>query len=163
MWAAIRLLEQLVPVDGTIQTNTVNALMSVKLPFLDEVDVETLMKVRREEGKAFQSFRVEVDKQIRELLLVKDPERLKIKTEHALHELGEVQVHQINQKIANLKKRIFAEPTVAAGSLLGAVQSGELTLLLALIAAFQGYKSLADYERQKRENPAFFLWRVLKG
>ena len=158
-----KLLEQIVPVEGTIQTNTVNALLNVELPFIDQVDVETLMKVRTDEGEAFQSFRFELDKQLRELRLVEDPETLKIKTENVMHELSEVQVYQINQKVAYLKKRIFAEAAVAAGSLLGAVQSGGLTLPLALLAAFQGYKSLAEYQRQKRENPAFFLWKVLKS
>jgi hypothetical protein len=32
----------------------------------------------------------------------------------------------------------------------------------ALMAAFQAYKSLTEYQRQRGENPAFFLWRVLK-
>lgn len=158
-----RLLEQVVPVEDTVRTNTANALMNVELPFLDEVDVETLMKVRREDGEAFQSFRLELDKQLRDLRLVDDPETLRVKTENALHELSEVQVHQINQKVTYLKKRIFAEAAVAAGGLLTAVQSGGYTLPLALLAAFQGYKSFAEYQRQKRENPAFFLWKVLRG
>lgn len=136
--------------------------MNIELPFLDEVDVETLMKVRQEEGEAFQSFRLELDRHLRELRLVKDPETLKIKTQNALHEISEVQAHQIGQKITYLKKRIFAEATIAAVSLLGTVQSGGLTLPVALLAALQGYKSLAEYQRQKRENPAFFLWKVLK-
>lgn len=157
------LLKQVVPVEDTIQANTANALMSVDLPFLDEVDVETLMKVRQEDGEAFQSFRLELDKQLRDLRLIEDPETLRVKTENALHELGEVQVHQINQKVAYLKKRISVEAAVAAGSLLGAVQSGGFTLPVALLAAFQGYKSFAEYQRQKKENPAFFLWKVMKG
>jgi hypothetical protein len=157
-----RLLEQVVPVEDTIQTNTANALMSIELPFLDQVDVETLMRVRQEEGEAFQSFRLELDKHLRELRLVKDPEELRVKTENALHELSEVQVHQIGQAINYLKKKIFAEATVSAVSFLSAVQSGGLTLPVALLAALQGYKSLAEYQRQKRENPAFFLWKVLK-
>lgn len=158
-----RLLEQVVPVKDTIKTNTVNALMSVELPFLDEVDVETLMKVRQEDGEAFQSFRLELDRQLRDLRLAEDPEALKVKTENALHELGEVQVHQVKQKVAALKKSILADAAIAAGGLLGAVQSGGLTLPVALLAAFHGYKSFAEYQRQKKENPAFFLWKVLKG
>lgn len=158
-----RMLEQVVPLKDSIQTNTANALMCVELPFLDDVDAETLMKVRQEEGEAFQSFRLELDKQLRDLRLVEDPETLKIKTENALHELSEVQVNQINQKVTALKKRIFAEATVAVGSLLGAVQSGGLTLPVALLAALQGYKSYVEYQRQKKENPAFFLWKALRS
>jgi len=38
-----------------------------------------------------------------DLHLGKDPETLKIKTENAVHELSEVQVHQLDQKLASLK------------------------------------------------------------
>ena len=157
-----KLLEQIVPVEDNIQTNTANALMSMELPFLDKVDVETLMRVRQEEGEAFQSFRLELDKQLRELRLVKDPEALKIKAENVMHELSEVQVNQINQKLAYLKKRFVAEAMIAAGTLLSAVQSSSTILPVALLAAFQSYKSLAEYQGQKKDNPAFFLWKVLK-
>jgi hypothetical protein len=44
-----------------------------------------------------------------------------------------------------------------------AVQSGTYILPLAILAAFQGYKSFTEYQRQKREKPAFFLWKVLRG
>jgi hypothetical protein len=158
-----RLLEQILPVEDSIQTNTVNALLKMELPFLDQVNVETLMRVRVGEGEAFQSFRHELDKQLRDLRLVEDPETLKIKAQNVVHELSEVQVHQINQKVAYLKKRIFTEAAIVTGGLLGAVQSGGFTLPLSLLAAFQGYKSLAEYQRQKGENPAFFLWKVLKN
>jgi hypothetical protein len=156
------LLEQIVPIEDSVQTNTANALMNMELPFLDEVNVETLMRVRQEEGEAFQSFRLELDRQLRELRLVKDPEVLKIKTENAMHELSEVQVNQINQKLTFLKKQFLTEAAIAAGTLLGAVQSGGTILPVALLAALQSYKSLTEYQRQKKENPAFFLWKVLK-
>jgi hypothetical protein len=157
-----KLLEQIVPVEDSVQTNTANALMNMELPFLDDVDVETLMKIRQEEGEAFQSFRLELDKHLRELRLVKDPEALKVKAENVMHELSEVQVNQINQKLTYLRKRFLAEAMIAAGTLLGAVQSGGMILPVALLAAFQSYKSLAEYQGQKKENPAFFLWKVLK-
>jgi len=135
----------------------------MNLPFIDGIDIETLMKIRSEDGDAFENFRLEFDKQLRDLRLVSDPSALKTKTENALHELTEVQVHAIDQKIASLKKKLFAEAAIVAASLCGAIQSGGMTLPVALIAALQGYKAFTEYRRQQTENPAFFLWRVLKS
>jgi hypothetical protein len=157
------LLELIVPTETSIQTNTINTILNMKLPFLEEVDTETLMKVRTEEGEAFENFRRELDRQLKDLRLVKDPAELKIKAENAMHELSEVQAPQINAKIMYLKKKVFAEAAVLAAGLCGAIQSGGLTLPVALLAAFQGYKSLAEYQKEKRENPAFFLWSVLRN
>ncbi len=156
------LLEQIVPVENKIQTNTVNVLLNMDLPFLDGIEIEALMRVRSEEGEAFDNFRIELDKQLRELRQVKDAETLKIKTENIVHELTEVQIRQLDQKITSLKKKFFAEAAIVVGSLCGAIQTGGLTLPLALLAASQGYKSLTEYRMVRGENPAFFLWQVLK-
>jgi hypothetical protein len=156
------LLEQIVPVEDSILANTVNVLLKMNLPFLDGVDIESLMRVRSQDGEAFDNFRLELDKQLRELRQVKDPNVLKTRTENVMHELAEVQIHRLEKKIGSLKKKFFAEAAVVAASLYGAVQSGGWTLPLALLAAFQGYKALTEYQRQRDENPAFFLWRVFK-
>lgn len=156
------LLEQIVPVEDDIQVNSMNGILNMNLPFLDDIGIETLMKIRSEDGEAFENFRVEMDKQLRDLRQVDDPETLRIKTDNVVHELTEVQVRQIDRKIAFLKEKFFAETVLAAASLSVAIQSGGWTLPVALMAAFQGYKSLTEYRRQKKENPAFFLWKVLK-
>jgi hypothetical protein len=157
-----RLLEQIVPTESSIPANTVNALLNIELPLIENVDVETLMKVRTDEGEAFENFRVELDKQLLELRLESDPERLRIKTENAMHQLMEIQVRQIDQKLISLRKQILSEAAVAAVGLIGAVQSGGLTLPIALLAALHGYKAVNQYQSQKKENAAFFLWKVLK-
>lgn len=156
------LLKQIVPVENSIQSNTVNVLLNTNLLFLDGVDIESLMRVRSQDGQAFENFRLELDKHLKELRLVKDPDVLKTKTENVMHELAEIQIHRLDENIGSLKKKFFAEAAVVAASLYGAVQSGGLTLPLALLAAFQGYKALTEYQRQRNQNPAFFLWRVFR-
>jgi len=156
------LLEQAIPLKDDISVNTTNAFLNMELPFIENVDVETLMRVRTDEGEAFENFRVALDKQLRDLRLESDPGKLKIKTENAMHELMDVQVRQIDQKLASLKKSMLAEAAVTAAGLVGAIQSSGLTLPIALLAALKGYKSLTEYKTQKKENPVFFLWKILK-
>ena len=156
------LLTQIVPVDNSIQANTANALLRMTISFLDGIDSEALMRVRSQDGQAFESFRLELDKQLRELRHIEDPDVLRVRTENVVHELAEVQIRQIDQKIRSLRKKFFSEAVIVGASLCSAVQSGGLTFPVALLAAFQGYKSVTEYRKHTIENPAFFLWRVLK-
>jgi hypothetical protein len=156
------LLKQIVPVNDDIATNSVNAVLNMDLPFLDEVDIEVLMKIRSDEGEAFESFRKELDKQLREMRQISDPETLKKKMEDVVHELSEVQVPHMTRKLTSLKKQFFAEAGIMAGGLYGAIQTGGWTIPVAVLAAFQGYRSIVEYRAQTKENPAFFLWKTLR-
>jgi hypothetical protein len=156
------MLKQIVPASDDIATNSINAILNMDLPFLDDVDVEVLMRVRSDEGEAFESFRTELDKQLREMRQIEDPTTLQTKMENVVHELSEVQVPQMTRKLRSLKKKFFAEAGILAGGLIGAVQTGGWTIPVALLAAFQGYKSIVEYRAQTKENPAFFLWKTLR-
>jgi hypothetical protein len=156
------LLKQIVPVNDDIQSNSVNAVLNMDLPFLQDVDIDVLMRIRSDEGEAFESFRTELDKQLRDLRQITDPETLQKKMEDVVHELSEVQVRELTRKLTGLKKKFIAEAGILAGSLSGVVQTGGWTLPVALMAAFQGYKSFVEYRTQTKENPAFFLWKTLR-
>jgi len=54
---------------------------------------------------------------------------------------------------------MLAEATVLVGSLAGAIQTSGFTFPIAVLAGVQGYKSVVEYRKQQRENPAFFLWK----
>ncbi|MEK6279174.1 MAG: hypothetical protein AABN95_02365 [Acidobacteriota bacterium] len=160
---AFRLIEQIGPVQDGIQTNTVNALLNFDLPFLDKIDIDTLMTVRRDDGEAFADFRLELDKQLRTLRGIIDPDELKRKTEEVFHELTEVQISRIDRKITSLKKQVLLDVVIATGSLMGAIQTGGFSVLMGAMAALHGYRSYSQYQSEKKENPAFFLWKASKG
>jgi hypothetical protein len=77
-----------------------STLMNIDLPFLADVELEKLMRVRTEEGAAFQNFRTELDRQLRDLRSIDDPEQASRKAKDVVHELTEVQVRDINNKLA---------------------------------------------------------------
>jgi hypothetical protein len=160
---AFKLIEQIGPVEDGIQTNTVNALLKFDLPFLDKIDIDTLMKVRRDDGEAFADFRLELDKQLRTLRGITDPDELRRKTEDVFHELTEVQVSRIDRKTTSLKKQMLFDVVIATGSLLGAIQTGGFSVLMGAMAALHGYRTYSQYQNEKKENPAFFLWKASKG
>ena len=161
------LLSQHFPLKETsIKQSTTNILMSLdKLPFLEEIDISTLMNVRMEYGDEFQNFRLNLEKHLREFRLIRSPDELKIKVDNALHEIYEVQVSQINSRLKQIKRTaLIADSVILLGSLIGAFQTGGGTIpALAGIAATvaRGVKPFFEYENQIRQNPAFFIWKAL--
>lgn len=158
------LLSQFFSVQNKIASNTANILLNMELPFLDKVDIPTLMSIRLTDGEEFQNFRLHLDKQFRELRLVKDPEELRLKAENALHELSEIQIHAIKQRIGQIRRVGTFDVVVLLGTLLASIQTGEWSIvgLSAAVAAARGYKPFVDYSNQIKQNSAFFLWKVLE-
>jgi len=159
------LLSQFFSTKNDIPTNTANVLLNIELPFLEKIDVSALMEIRMNYGEEFQNFRLYLDKQFRDLRLVKDPNELKLKAENALHELNDVQIQAINQKVRQIRRSVALDAVVLVGGLLAAVQTGPWSiagLAAAATTAARGYKPFVDYSSQVRQNPAFFLWQALK-
>lgn len=160
------LLNQFFQKKNEIQTNTANTILNLELPFLENVDIAKLMSIRLQHGEEFQNFRVHLDKQLRELRLVEDPEELQIKAENAFHELSEVQIQAINQKMSQMRRSAgLLDGIVLMSSLSTAISTGSLTTLglsAAAVTIARGLKSFVDYDNQIKQNPAFFLWKVLE-
>jgi hypothetical protein len=156
------LLEQFFPDEQTIAENTVNSLLRFDLPGIEQIDLGTLMRIRLEDGEAFYNFRNELDRLFRELRLVTDPRELKMKTENAWHEISNIQVANINQKVRHLESQLKLSIAIGAAGLFGAVQTGGFSLIASAIAIAQGYNSYKDYRFQRQQNPSFFLWKALR-
>lgn len=143
-----------------IQIYTANQVMNLTLPYLDRISTDKLMQVREQEADIFTNFRLELEKQFRELRTIDDPRVIEIKTQNILHELGEVQVAKINQKMSQVQKQVGVNTVIALGGFLGTVQTGGWSLLGTAIALAKGYKDYLDYIEKVKENPACLLWKV---
>jgi len=146
----------------TIETATASQFLNINVPFLDRIEISKLMEVRKFEEDTFTNFRIELERQCRELRAVTAPNELKLRQENIMHELGKVQVNRLNQKLNSLKRRGIIDASIVFAGLAGSVQTGGWSLLTAISAALSGYKSYRDYKDSIRENPAYFLWKVLK-
>lgn len=155
-----RLIGEIAPAE-TETTQPVNALLNIDLPVLDKIDIETLMKVRQDEGEAFAEFRLEWDRQLKALRRISEPEELKRRIDDVVQELTEIQVAKVDRTVLDLKKRLLRDLVIiGTGTLAGAIQAGGFGIVGAGVAALQGYRSYSDYRRAKRQNPAFFLWKA---
>lgn len=144
----------------TIQGHTSELVLNMNLPFLTNVSMDDLMNIRENDGEAFDLFRRELESKFKAFRTTEDTELIRIGIEDAVHELAEVQVAKINQKIKELRKGALAQAVIAAGGLAGSVVTSGASLAATAIAVANGYKSYSEYREKVRENPAYFLWKV---
>ena len=143
----------------SVEHHTADCILNFDLPYLEDITIHDLMKVRDNDGEAFRLFRTELERQLRELRTETDPETLKRKAENAVHELSVVQVAAIDQKIRSLKKRALVEATIAAGGLVATVVSSGWSIAATAVALASLSRS-GSHIMQSRENPAYFLWKA---
>ncbi|SCY14132.1 hypothetical protein SAMN02927916_1246 [Flavobacterium anhuiense] len=157
-----KLISQNYSVKETIQTETANRIINFDLPFLDNIDIEKLMNVREMDSGVFTNFRIELEKHFRELRTISDPKIIQQKTENIFHELNDVQVQKIKQKINHINKQVFVNSLVGIGGLAGGFSTGGFSLLATALALGKGYKDYQDYKEKVKENPSYLLWKIKK-
>lgn len=146
----------------SIQEHTAQSLLNIDLPFLNNIEAESLMRLRIDEGESFQAFRDALERGFRSLRTENDADKLRQKTEDLVHELTEVQVREIDRKVKSLQRTGLAEASTVVLGLAGAVHTAGWSLLAAATAAFQGYKTFEQYRRDVKLNPGYFLWKLKK-
>ena len=144
----------------SIEHFTANCILKFNLPFLENIEIQDLMNVRNNDGEAFQMFRAELERNLRELRLEPDPEFRQVKAENAMHELSVVNVASIEQKVASLQKKALSNVIVGLGGFVSTVVTSDITIAAIISAFVNRYNSYAENKAQIRENPAFFLWKV---
>ncbi|MGZ3754340.1 MAG: hypothetical protein ACXVAY_00225 [Mucilaginibacter sp.] len=141
---------------------TANQVLNLKLPYVDKINVDKLMEIRNSDQDAIANFRIELERQFRELRFVTDPKELMERQENILHELGVSGVHKINTKLNSLRKKAVLDGAIMLGGLAGSVVSGGWSLLAAAVAGASGYKTYVEYQENLKENPSYLMWKVLK-
>ena len=144
-----------------IRENAYHLGLKLDLPTIDNVSLEKIMSIRVSDGEAFYNFRVELEKQMRDLRNITDPIQLQIKLQNISHELETVQINEINKKLSHLKKSLLAESLIYLSSLYASTQFGLKGLLGSLVGI--GWGALRSYNDKwvpVKDNPAYFLWRV---
>lgn len=146
----------------TIESYTASQLLNFELPFIENIDINKLMTVREFEADTFTNFRIELEKNFRELRTLTDEKLIKQKTENIFHELGQVQGQKIKLKVGNLRKQLGLNALIAIGGLAASVVSSGVTLGATALAIGKGFKDYNEYIEKMKENPAYLLWKVRK-
>lgn len=148
------------PQEPNFKADILNVLLDLEIPILEGVSLNRIIDVRQKEGEAFQNFRVDLERRLRELRHVSDPVELQAKSQDVVHEFSEVQINEINKAIAKVKKKMAASAIPFVGGLVMTIQANGFGIPALVYAIDKGYKTYAEYISEVKENPAFFLWKV---
>lgn len=156
------LLNQTFKQKEDIKTFTANELINLDLPFINNIDPIRLMDIRKYEEDVFTNFRMELERNFREIRGLTDPKDINLKRENIIHELNEVQLSKIDSKFSHLKKQIGANAIILTGSLLASSITNGLSLLALIHTIAKGYKSYNEYIKEVKMNPSYMLWKLKK-
>lgn len=145
---------------SSIHAATTTGWLQLDLPFFDRVSMQKLMEARSDE-EAFHRFRLQLEKHFRELRLEVDPEKRRLKTENAMHELLEIQRTEVDSAIRRLKRKGVLTGIGALASLAAATATSGVSLMATLVAGYTGLKTIEEYRISARESPAYFLWQTV--
>jgi hypothetical protein len=143
----------------TIKSFAASSFLNYEVPFIENIEISKLMELKQKDGDAFTNFRIEFQKQIRDLRLVNDPKVFNQKIESIYHEFYEVQVQKVNQKMEQVSRQMKATAAMSIASIVPAVATGGLSLFGLLVAGAKGYQSYDKYYTDAKNNPAFMLWK----
>ena len=101
-----------------------------------------------------------MEQKLRSLRQISDLDELKIEIENVSHELAEVQIHNIDKKLSDIKRRMTSDIFIFVGGLAALIQAEGLGIPALTYAISKGYRTYNDYISDVRDNPAFFLWKV---
>ena len=150
------------PRSRNLKADVAKLSLSLELPVARDVSIETLMKVRTEEGESFANFRVALEKYLRELRGIDDPDTLRQRLDSIAHEFEEVQVRDVRNSLSKLRRTLLADAALFAASLGITIQNYGVGVLPLGMAVAKGFKTVTEYLSVRREHPAYFLWRLRK-
>lgn len=127
---------------------------------LKNTTLNNVLEIREKDGEAFKNFRTELEKKLRGLRQFSDMDKLKTEMENVSHELSEVQVHEIDRKIANIKRKMIPDAFILVFGLTAVIQANGIGIPALLYAIDKGFKTYNEYITSVKENPAFFLWKI---
>ncbi|RJG12923.1 hypothetical protein D3879_06500 [Pseudomonas cavernicola] len=145
-----------------IREHTLDCVLRMNLPYMDKISAEDLMSLRLNDGEEFKSFRVELEKQFRELRSETDPSTIKKRIEDVEHELTVVQVRSVQEKIKSVRKSALADVGVAVSGVAAGFATSGFSVLGALAGLLHGCKTYIDYQEKVKGNPCYFLWNLKK-
>ena len=146
---------------GGLREDLADLAMRFELPFLDGVTAEDLVAIRLSEGEAFENYRVELQRQLRDLRTIECEAELVRRLEEVQHEMAEVQVRKVQNEVRRLKQRVLRGAAIGAASLATVMPPQGLSLAGVILAGREFWKGTLEYVEVRRE-PAYFVWRLLE-
>jgi len=145
----------------------VTALLQFELPYFDKVTFSAIAKTRQNEA-AFEVFRVAMDKAFSEIDALPQSQKYQDQVNELYRDLLIAPLAKIEREMQILKRSLFIDATILAGSLVATfiTQGNSLVTaatILAVTEALKMYKQDKTEEDKIKQLPSFFYWELVRG
>lgn len=147
---------------GDLKADVARLSLDLELPIVEGASVADLMSVRADHGEALRGFRLALERQLKALRSIEDPEERRRRMEEVRHELEEVQLREVKREVRKVQRDLFGEGAAAAGVLGVFLTFGGAAMAGLFPAALAMYKTARRYFEEVRAHPAYFLWQIQK-
>lgn len=103
-----------------IDTDFANLALELEVPTLSRATVADLMAVRTNEGEAFLNFRAALQRELRELRRIPDPEDRRRRLEDVRHELEVAQLTEVRAQARKAAQSVVGEGALATATMAAA-------------------------------------------
>jgi hypothetical protein len=154
------LLQKNAAVEKDFKVDIANHFLRLELPVVEDVSFDRIMTLRQDKGKAFEAFRIGLEKKLKELRTIKDEDEIRIKLQNISHELTDVEVFEVKKELSKIKSKFLGDATIFTVGLSSFIQSHGFGLLAMGYAFANGCKTYAEYRNSMKINPGYFFWKL---
>ena len=144
---------------GRLREDLANLALRFELPFFDDLSIADVMAIRQAEGEAFENYRLELQRHLRQLRAVDSNTELRRRLEEVQHEMAEVQVRHVSNEMGRLKRKHFRNAVMGVASVATVIPTHGLSVAGLLMVA-DATKRVFDERDTVRQHPAYFTWRL---
>lgn len=148
--------------DNDLGSKVAELALKLEVPVLSDLSVQSLIRIRSNNDRAFRSFRLAVQRCVKELARIEDREELARRLKETSYDLTELRVAEVDQEIGRIRKEVLTESALGVASLAVAIPTKGLSLAALLLAGIEGHKSASKLRRAVKANPGYFLWKLQK-
>jgi len=137
--------------------------LQLKLPVLQRISVEDLMRIRSDEGEAFRRFRNSLRKRLGAVRHTGDRGGAEAMMRDIERELLDEEIPEVDRAVARLRQEKFVDVVVGTASLAAVVLAGDPSLASVMAAGATAAGLVQTVRRsvhEVRKHPAYFLWRM---
>jgi hypothetical protein len=146
----------------SLESTVTDSLLNLELPFVDKIDPEKLMRIRRKDNKAFVAFRNKMNSYFHAARYTDNKEELRRINEAFSHDVIEVELPLLKKQIRYAGIRFLLGMGGTSFGLMANFQQNNLGFVALSALAISAIGAGVELKSAKDTNSFYFLYKALK-
>lgn len=159
--------------DNSVRADIANMAMSMRVPIIENADLDTVLDIRNKYGESFKNFRTELGNKLIKLRTIDDQDKLLSQLAEFAFQINETSINAIDQELRTIKRSIGVDASIVTGSILisciannnGSVAGMAMSAVGILSGMFVIAKEVSGDVKNLmniKDKPEYFLWKIEK-